>query len=46
MGKVIYRNLVETDYETMKEFICEAFGFNEFVKDKKLLYILLAGYLK
>lgn len=46
MGKVIYRNLVETDYETMKEFIGEAFGFNEFVKDKKLLDILLAGYLK
>ncbi|GAA0862518.1 GNAT family N-acetyltransferase [Paraclostridium tenue] len=46
MDKVIYRNLTETDYETMKEFIGEAFGFNEFVKDKKLLDILLGGYLK
>ena len=46
MDKVIYRNLVEKDYETMKEFIGEAFGFNEFIKDKKLLDIFLSGYLK
>ena len=46
MGKVIYRNLVETDYETMKEFIGEAFGFNEFIKDKIFLDSVLTSYLQ
>ena len=35
MDKVIYRSLVKEDYEAVKELIGEAFGFNEFIKDKK-----------
>lgn len=46
MNKVIYRDLVTSDYETIKELIGEAFGFSDFIKDKDLLDIVLSGYLQ
>lgn len=46
MNKVIYRDLVTSDYETIKELIGEAFGFSDFIKDKDLLDIMLSGYLQ
>lgn len=46
MDKVIYRNLEKKDYETIKELICEAFGFKNFIKDKELLNLALDFYLK
>ena len=46
MNKVIYRDLVTSDYETIKELIGEAFGFSDFIKDKELLDIMLSGYLQ
>lgn len=46
MSKVIYRNLQKSDYERIKELICEAFGFSNFVKDIKLLDSVLDFYLK
>ena len=45
MKKVIYRNLVKEDYEAIKHLIGEAFGFNEFIKDKKFLDSILNIYL-
>ncbi|MEX3745447.1 GNAT family N-acetyltransferase [Lysinibacillus xylanilyticus] len=45
MDKVIYRSLVKEDYEAVKELIGEAFGFNEFIKDKKFLDSVLSIYL-
>jgi len=46
MEKVIYRSLVKEDYESVKELIGEAFGFNEFIKDKKFLDSVLTIYLQ
>lgn len=46
MDKVIYRSLVKEDYESVKELIGEAFGFNEFIKDKKFLDSILNIYLQ
>lgn len=46
MNKVIYRDIIKSDYETIKELIGEAFGFSGFIKDKQLLDIVLSGYLQ
>lgn len=46
MNKVIYRNIVKSDYKTIKKLIGEAFGFSDFIKDKQLLDIVLSGYLQ
>ncbi len=46
MNKVIYRDLVTSDYKIIKELIGEAFGFSDFIKDKELLDIVLSGYLQ
>ncbi len=46
MNNVVYRSLIEEDYEPIKKLIGEAFGFNEFIKDKKCLDMLLSDYLK
>lgn len=46
MNKVIYRDIIKSDYETIKELIGEAFGFSDFIKDKQLLDIVLSGYLQ
>lgn len=46
MNRVIYRDLVTSDYEIIKELIGEAFGFSDFIKDKELLDVILSGYLQ
>lgn len=46
MDKVIYRDLCEKDYERIKELICEAFRFDEFIKDRKFLDLILTEYLQ
>ena len=46
MNKVIYRDIIKSDYETIKELIGESFGFSAFIKDKQLLDIVLSGYLQ
>ncbi|WP_397538850.1 GNAT family N-acetyltransferase [Rummeliibacillus pycnus] len=46
MDKVVYRSLVKEDYEAVKTLIGEAFGFNEFIKDKKFLDTVLNIYLQ
>lgn len=46
MNKVIYRDLVKEDYGIIKELIGEAFGFNEFIKNKKFLDLVLDSYMK
>lgn len=46
MDKVTYRNLVKDDYPRVKDLIGEAFGFNEFIKDKFFLDSLLNIYLQ
>ncbi|MFI8706064.1 GNAT family N-acetyltransferase [Bacillus sp. NPDC077411] len=46
MDKVIYRSLVKEDYEAVKTLIGEAFGFNEFIEDKKFLDSVLNMYLQ
>ena len=46
MNQVIYRNLVKEDYEAVKILIGEAFGFNEFIEDKKFLDSVLNMYLQ
>lgn len=46
MKKVVYRNIIDSDYEVIKQLIGDAFGFTEFIKDKKLLNIVLSGYLQ
>lgn len=45
MPQVIYRKLVKEDYNSIKELICEAFGFREFIKSQKLLGRILTLYL-
>ncbi|MDM5190494.1 GNAT family N-acetyltransferase [Bacillus sp. DX4.1] len=46
MDEVMYRGLVKEDYESVKELIGEAFGFNEFIKDRKFLDSILNIYLQ
>ncbi|CEO35932.1 GNAT family N-acetyltransferase [Paraclostridium sordellii] len=46
MKRVIYRNIIDSDYEIIKQLIGDAFGFTEFIKDKELLDIVLSGYLQ
>ncbi|MEG0014915.1 MAG: GNAT family N-acetyltransferase [Cellulosilyticaceae bacterium] len=46
MDKVIYRGLVKEDYEQVKKLIDEAFGFNEFIKDRNFLDAILTIYLQ
>jgi len=46
MEKVIYRDLIKDDYERIKYLICEAFGFDEFINDKKFLDLILNIYLQ
>ncbi|QED49869.1 GNAT family N-acetyltransferase [Cytobacillus dafuensis] len=46
MDKVIYRSLVKEDYDSIKELIGEAFGFNKFIEDKKFLDSILNIYLQ
>ncbi|MCR1850732.1 GNAT family N-acetyltransferase [Paraclostridium sordellii] len=44
--RVIYRNILDSDYEIIKQLIGDAFSFAEFIKDKELLDIVLSGYLQ
>ncbi|MEG1285961.1 MAG: GNAT family N-acetyltransferase [Romboutsia sp.] len=46
MNKVIYRDLIRDDYKRIEELICEAFGFDDFIKDKKVLNSILTVYLQ
>ena len=46
MSKVIYRDINKKDYEDIKKLICEAFGFDEFIKSEELLDITTALYLQ
>ncbi|EJR57760.1 hypothetical protein IIM_00142 [Bacillus cereus VD107] len=46
MNTVKYRSLVKEDYEPIKHLIGEAFGFNQFITDKKFLNSLLNFYLQ
>lgn len=46
MDKVIYRDLVKKDYSSIRELICEAFGFDEFIKDRNFLDLILNIYLQ
>lgn len=46
MNQVVYRNLVQTDYDRIKELISEAFGFGEFIKDRVFLDSVLNIYLQ
>lgn len=45
MDNLTYRELTKKDYESVKELICSAFGFDEFIKDKKFLDSILTIYL-
>ncbi|MCR8745856.1 GNAT family N-acetyltransferase [Romboutsia lituseburensis] len=46
MEKVMYRELAKSDYEQIKKLICDAFGFSDFLKDEKLLDLVLTIYLE
>ncbi|AIY83130.1 acetyltransferase domain protein [Clostridium baratii str. Sullivan] len=46
MSKIIYRELTKKDCNTIKNLIGEAFGFNEFIKDKIFLDSVLTSYLQ
>ncbi len=46
MDKIIYRDLMQKDYDTIKSLIAEAFGFGEFIKDKVLLDTITGFYLQ
>lgn len=46
MANIIYRELRPTDYERIKSLINEAFGFDDFIKDKKFLNEVLNIYLQ
>ncbi|MEG2985932.1 MAG: GNAT family N-acetyltransferase, partial [Peptostreptococcaceae bacterium] len=46
MERVLYRELVRDDYERIKELICEAFGFDDFIENKILLDSILTIYLQ
>lgn len=45
MGKITYRKVLKKDYESIKELIGEAFRFNDFIEDTKILDIVLSSYL-
>lgn len=45
MSEIKYREIIKDDYETIKYLIGEAFGFNEIIKDTKILDIALSMYL-
>ncbi|MEO4052418.1 GNAT family N-acetyltransferase [Solibacillus sp. CAU 1738] len=45
MDNLAYRELTKKDYERVKELICEAFGFGEFIEDKNFLDSILNIYL-
>ncbi|MEC0092673.1 GNAT family N-acetyltransferase [Paenibacillus macquariensis] len=45
MDNVTYRKLTKKDYERVKELICDAFRFGEFIEDKKFLDSILNIYL-
>lgn len=46
MSNVIYRDLRKEDYSSIKFLIGDAFGFNEFISDKKFLNDILNIYLQ
>lgn len=46
MNKVIYRELMKEDYKEVKNLICEAFGFSNFIKDNNILDIVTHFYLQ
>ncbi|MEG1001898.1 MAG: GNAT family N-acetyltransferase [Clostridium sp.] len=46
MSEILYRDLVKDDYNSIKNLICEAFGFDDFIKDKKFLDVVLTIYLQ
>ncbi|OPF51201.1 GNAT family N-acetyltransferase [Clostridium baratii] len=46
MSKIIYREIAKKDYNTIKELIGEAFGFNEFINDGVFLDSVLTSYLQ
>ena len=46
MDKIIYRDLMQKDYDTIKKLIAEAFGFGEFIKDEVLLDTVTGFYLQ
>lgn len=46
MAKVIYRKLAKEDYDCVKQLICEAFGFDEFIKSPEVLDSVLTVYLQ
>lgn len=46
MSKVIYRDLLKEDYNSIKSLICEAFGFKPFTNDENLLDSVLNIYLQ
>ena len=46
MSDVIYRCLLKSDYDRIKEMINEAFGFSEFIKDERFLDYVLNIYLQ
>lgn len=46
MSKVVYRELIKEDYECVKKLICEAFGFDAFIKSPKVLDSVLTVYLQ
>lgn len=46
MDNVIYRDLCKEDYERIKELIYKAFGFDEFIQDKKYLDSISTAYLQ
>lgn len=46
MQTVLYRELEKCDYNHVKELICEAFDFDEFISDKKVLDSVLEVYLQ
>lgn len=46
MSGVIYRKLLKKDFNTIKNLIGEAFGFNQFIKDKIFLDSVLTSYLQ
>ncbi|MCC3868902.1 GNAT family N-acetyltransferase [Terrisporobacter mayombei] len=46
MDNVIYRDLCKEDYERIKELIYKAFGFDEFIQDRKYLDTISTAYLQ
>lgn len=46
MEKIQYRQIEKSDYNRVKELICEAFKFDEFLNDKKVLDSILTLYLQ